>query len=168
MKPAEIKALREANTIMAVIEMVDCRHFEHHAKDEAAHIQYHLMLQYSNRISDGMPEAAALSHAKASAVHANGGTVAQQTEFWRAADAAMIPNMNITKAEQVQQAYDAALRDNLDSKDCYALAIDVAVTLGGNEIDNSNITESCTSKVTFEFGDLSRAQVTYGGVFVIC
>ena len=83
-------------------------------------------------------------------------------------DAAMIPNMNITKAEQVEQVYDAALQDNLYSKDCYALAIDVAVTLGGNEIDNSNITESCTSKVTFEFGDLSRAQVTYGGVFVIC
>ena len=167
MNTTESKALREADTISAVIEMVDCRHFEHHAKDEAAHIQYHLMLQYSNRILDGMPEAAALNHAKASAVHANGGTVAQQTEFWRAADAAMIPNMNITKAEQVQ-LYDAALRDNLYSKDCYALAIDVAVTLGGNEIDNSNITESCTSKVTFEFGDLSRAQIKYCGVFVIC
>ena len=127
MKPSEIKALREADTIRAVIEMVDCRHFEHHAKDEAAHIKYHLLVQYSNRILDGMPEAAALNHAKASAVHANGGTVAQQTEFWRAADAAMIPNMNITKAEQVQ-LYDAALRDNLYSKDCYALAIDVAVT----------------------------------------
>ena len=168
MKPCEIKALREANTIKEVVAMVDCREFEHNAKDEAAHIQYHLMLQYNNRILDGMPEAAALNHAKASAVHANGGTVAQQTEFWRAADAAMIPNMNITKAEQVEKVYDAALRDNLYSKDCYALAIDVAVTLGGNEIDNSNITESCTSKVTFEFGDLSRAQVTYGGVFVIC
>ena len=173
MKPSEIKALREANTIKEVVAMVDFREFEHNAKDEAAHIQYHLiqyhlMLQYNNRILDGMSEAAALNHAKASAVHANGGTVAQQTEFWRAADAAMIPNMNITKAEQVEQVYDAALRDNLYSKDCYALAIDVAVTLGGNEIDNSNITESCTSKVTFEFGDLSRAQVTYGGVFVIC
>ena len=80
----------------------------------------------------------------------------------------MIPNMNITKAEQVEQAYDAALRDNLYSKGCYALAINAAVTLGGIEIDNSNITESCTSKVTFEFDDLSRAQVKYGGVFVIC
>ena len=164
MKPYEIKALREANTIKEVVAMVDCREFEHNIKDEAAHIQ----LQYNNRILDGMPEAAALNHAKASAVHANGGTVAQQTEFWRDADAAMISNMNITKAKQVEQVYDAALRDNLYSKDCYALAIDVAVTLGGNEIDNSNITESCTSKVTFEFGDLSRAQVTYGGVFVIC
>ena len=166
MKPSEIKALREANTIMAVIEMVDCREFEH-AEEQAAHIQYHLMLQYSNRILDGMPEAAALSHAKASAVHVNGGTVAQQTEFWRDADAAMIPNMNITKAEQVAQVYDAALRDNLYSKDCYALAMDVAVSLGGNELDNSTITESCTSKVTFVFGDLSIAQVKYGGVFVI-
>ena len=127
MKPSEIKALREANTIKEVVAMVDCREFEHNAKDEAAHIQYHLMLQYNNRILDGMPEAAALNHAKASAVHANGGTVAQQTEFWRDADAAMIPNMNITKAQQVEQVYDAALRDNLYSKDCYALAIDVAV-----------------------------------------
>ena len=83
MKPSEIKALREANTIKEVVAMVDCREFEHNAKDEAAHIQYHLMLQYNNRILDGMPEAAALNHAKASAVHANGGTVAQQTEFWR-------------------------------------------------------------------------------------
>ena len=164
MKPSEINALREAETISAVIKMVDCRHFEHHAKDEAAH----MMLQYSNRILDGMPEAAALNHAKASAVHANGGTVAQQTEFWRAADAAMIPNMYITKAEQVQQAYDAALLDNLYSKDCYAVAINVADALGGNEIENSRITEASTSKVTFEFGDLSIAQVKYGGVFVIC
>ena len=89
MKPSEIKALREANTIKEVVAMVDCREFEHNAKDEAAHIQHHLMLQYNNRILDGMPEAAALNHAKASAVHANGGTVAQQTEFWRDADAAM-------------------------------------------------------------------------------
>ena len=74
----------------------------------------------------------------------------------------------ITKAEQVEQAYDAALRDNLYSKGCYALAINAAVALGGIEIDTRNMTESCTSKVTFEFDDLSRAQVKYGGVFVIC
>ena len=76
--------------------------------------------------------------------------------------------MNISKAEQVAQTYDAALRDNLYSKGCYALAIDAAVTLGGIEIDNIHITELCTSKVTFEFDDLSIAQVKYGGVFVIC
>ena len=76
--------------------------------------------------------------------------------------------MNITKAEQVAQTYDAALMENLYSKGCYERAIDAAVTLGGIEIDYSNITESCTSKVTFEFDDLSRAQVKYGGVFVIC
>ena len=166
MKPSEIKALRAADTISAVIEMVDCRNFEHGAKEQALVIQYHLRLQYCNRILDGMPEAAALNHAKASAVHAVGGTVKQQTEFWRAADAAMIPNMNITKAEQLKQTYDAALRDNLYSKDCYARAIDVAEALGGNEIDNSNMT-ACASKVTFEFGDLSIAQICYGGVYVI-
>ena len=74
----------------------------------------------------------------------------------------------ITKAMYVEQVYDAALRDNLYSKGCYALAINAAVALGGIEIDTRNITELCTSKVTFEFDDLSRAQVKYGGVFVIC
>ena len=73
-----------------------------------------------------------------------------------------------TKAQYVEQAYDAALRDNLYSKGCYALAINAAAALGGIEMYNSPITESCTSKVTFEFDDLSTAEVTYGGVFVIC
>lgn len=76
--------------------------------------------------------------------------------------------MNINKAEKVAQTYDEAERDNLPSKGCYELAIEAAGTLGGIEIDYSPITESCTSKVTFEFDDLSRAQVKYGGVFVIC
>ena len=74
----------------------------------------------------------------------------------------------MNKAEQVEQAYDAALRDNLYSKGCFAHAINAAVALGGIEIDTRNVTESCTSKVTFEFDDLSRAQVKYGGVFVTC
>ena len=167
MKDHEIKALREADTISAVIEMVDCRHFENRAEDEAAHMQHHLMLQYSNRILDGMLEAVALNHAKASVVHANGGTVQQQSEFWLAADAATPPN---TKAQQVEQAYDDALWDNLYSEGCYALAIDAAVTLGGIEVTNSigNRSESFAPTRTFEFDDSSSAQVTYGGVFVIC
>ena len=74
----------------------------------------------------------------------------------------------MNKAEQVEQAFELALRDNLYSKDCYAAAMEAAEALGGNEIDNSNMTDSHTSKITFEFGDLSIAQVTYGGVFVIC
>ena len=82
----------------------------------------------------------------------------------RAADAAM----NISKAGQVKQAYDAALRDNLYSKGCYNCAIATAHALGGIEIVRSNITESCASKVTFEFDDASSAQVKYSGVFVIC
>ena len=82
----------------------------------------------------------------------------------RAADAAM----NITKAQEVKQAYDVALKDNLYSRACYRAAIDAAVTLGGIEIYNSPITESCASKVIFEFDDLSRAQVKYGSVLVIC
>ena len=75
--------------------------------------------------------------------------------------------MILNKAQQVEQVYDAALRDNLYSRCCYALAIDAAVTLGGIEIDKSNITESCTSQVTFEFDDTSRAQVKYGGVWCL-
>ena len=75
--------------------------------------------------------------------------------------------LNISKAEQVEQAYNSALRDNLYSKECYAIAIDEAVTLGGIEIDNSSMTELCTSQVTFEFDDASRAQVKYGGVWCL-
>ena len=75
--------------------------------------------------------------------------------------------LNISKAEQVAQTYDAALMDNLYSKGCYAAAIAAAHELGGIEIDNSSMTESCTSKVTFEFDDLSRAQVKYGGVWCL-
>ena len=75
--------------------------------------------------------------------------------------------MNTTKAEEVAQAYDEAQRDNLYSRDCYAIAIDAAVALGGIEIENIKMTESCASKVTFEFDDLSIAQVNYGGVYVI-
>ena len=78
----------------------------------------------------------------------------------------------ITKAMQVENAYDeAAFEHNTHSEGCYALAVDAAHNLGGIEIDNSNdrdITKSCAPKVTFEFDDLSRAQVKCGGVFIIC
>ena len=104
------------------------------ALHEAVYSQYYLLLQYSNRILDGMPEA----------------------------------TMNITKAEQVKQACDAAQRDNLYCRDCYRAAIDAAVTLGGIIIENSPMTETSASKVIFEFDDLSRAQVRYGSVLVIC
>ena len=77
--------------------------------------------------------------------------------------------MNINKAAQVEQVYDAA-RDSLYSEGCYSLAIYKAETLGGIEIANSNDGNSSKSfapTVTFEFDDLSSAQVTYGGVYVI-
>ena len=76
--------------------------------------------------------------------------------------------MDISKAEQVEQAYNAAARENLYSRDCYARAVHTAWAQGGIEIYYSGMTESCVSKVIFEFDDLSRAQVAYGGVFVIC
>ena len=180
MKANEIKALREADNIEAVIAMVDCRHFEHHAKDEAAHIQYHLMLQYNNRILDGMPEAAALNHAKVSVVHANGGTVAQQSEFWRnrrpPRDAQLkettMNTMHVyTKAEDVAEAYYAAAwDDNIHSEGCYALAVDAAQNLGGIETSNTNDGNSSISFApsrTFEFDDSSSVYIMCGGVYVI-
>ena len=84
----------------------------------------------------------------------------------RAADAAM----NITKAQEVKQAYDAAQWDNISSEGCYALAIAAAHEFGGVEIYNSNDgnrTISFAPTRTFEFNDSSSAQITYGGVYVI-
>ena len=76
-----------------------------------------------------------------------------------------------TKAEDVEQAYDAAAwDDNIHSEGCYALAVAAAHELGGIEIYNSNDGNSTISFAptrTFEFDDSSSAQVTYGGVFVI-
>ena len=76
--------------------------------------------------------------------------------------------MNLTKAAQVEQVYDAA-GDSLSSEGCYALAIYKAETLGGIEIANSNDgsrSKSFAPSITFEFDDLSTAQVTYGGVWL--
>ena len=76
-----------------------------------------------------------------------------------------------TKAEDVEQAYDAAAgNDNIWSEGCYSLAIAAAHSLGGIEIYNSNDGNSTISFAptrTFEFDDESSAQITYGGVYVI-
>ena len=75
-----------------------------------------------------------------------------------------------TKAEEVEQAYDAAQWDNISSEGCYSLAIAAAHELGGIEVANSNDGNSSKSFAptrTFEFDDLSTVQVTYGGVYVI-
>ena len=75
----------------------------------------------------------------------------------------------ITKAEQVEQAYDdACWFANFSSEGCYSEAVSIAVSLGGIEIYNSNDGNSTTSYApsrTFEFDDSSSADVTYGGVF---
>ena len=77
----------------------------------------------------------------------------------------------ITKAMQVEQTYDAAnWEEGIHSEGCYARAVDAAHNLGGIETYNSNDGNSSISFAptrTFEFDDLSTAQVTYGGVFVI-
>ena len=80
--------------------------------------------------------------------------------------------MNFTKAQEVEQAYYAAVLDyNISSEGCYALAIETAHELGGIEIYNSNSNggSSISSEPvrTFEFDDSSAAQVMWGGVFVI-
>ena len=76
----------------------------------------------------------------------------------------------ITKAEQVEQAYDdACWFENFSSEGCYREAVDTAHELGGIEIANSNDGNSSKSfapTITFKFDDLSTAQVTYGGVWL--
>ena len=76
-----------------------------------------------------------------------------------------------TKAQDVEQVYDtAAWDDNICSEGCYSLAIAAAHEFGGVEIYNSNNCSSSWSfapTITFEFDDLSSAQVTLGGVFVM-
>ena len=74
------------------------------------------------------------------------------------------------KAEDVQQAYNAAQWDNISSEGCYSLAIAAAHEFGGVETYNSNDgnrTISFAPTRTFVFDDSSSAQVTYGGVYVI-
>ena len=74
-----------------------------------------------------------------------------------------------TKAQDVEQAYDAAQWDNIYSEGCYALAVAAAHEFGGVEIYNSNDGNSTISFAptrTFEFDDSSSAMVTYGGVYV--
>ena len=78
--------------------------------------------------------------------------------------------MNFTKAENVGQAYDAAQCKNISNGGCYALAVAAAHELGGIAIYNSNNCSSSWSfapTITFEFDDLSSAQVTLDGVFVM-
>jgi len=79
--------------------------------------------------------------------------------------------MNINKAQEVEQAYYAAVLDyNIHSEGCYALAVAAAHELGGIEVASSNDGNSSKSLAptrTFEFDDASSAQITYGGVFVI-
>ena len=79
--------------------------------------------------------------------------------------------MDITKAMDVEHAYDtAAWDDNISSEGCYALAVAAAIELGGVEIYNSNDGNSTISFAptrAFEFDDASTVQVMYGGVYVI-
>ena len=78
--------------------------------------------------------------------------------------------MKLNKAENVQAAYYACWFANFSNEGCYREAVDIAHELGGIEVYNSDDGNSSWPFVptrTFEFDDLSRAQVMYGGVFVI-
>ena len=82
------------------------------ALHEAVYSHYHLLLQYSNRILDDMPDAT---------------MKANEIKVY-------------TKAEDVQQAYDAAAwDDNIHSEGCYALAVAAAHELS---ISEANISTS--------------------------
>ena len=72
----------------------------------------------------------------------------------------LIMNTN-TKAENVQQAYDAA------SWERYVRAVEAAQNLGGVETTNDdNISGSFAPTRIFEFDDASAVYVSLGGVFV--
>ena len=74
----------------------------------------------------------------------------------------------ITKAEEVEQAYDDALAEGESSGTCYDSAVHTALELGGIVIANSNDDNSSKSfapNITFTFDDGSSAEVAYGGVF---
>ena len=76
----------------------------------------------------------------------------------------------VTKAMDVEQAYDEANYENISSEGCYSLAVAAAHELGGVEVFNSNDGNSSISFAptrTFVFDDSSSAQVTYGGVWCI-
>ena len=78
----------------------------------------------------------------------------------------------MNKAETVEQAYyDACSLVNFFSTEgCYRVAIDTAHELGGIEVYNSNDGNNSWSFApirTFEFDDLSRAQIEYDGVFIM-
>lgn len=79
--------------------------------------------------------------------------------------------MKFTKAQEVEQAYDAAAQcDNISSEGCYARAVTTAHELGGIEVANSNYgyrAYSSAPTITFKFDDSSSAYVSYGGVYVI-
>lgn len=75
--------------------------------------------------------------------------------------------VNIPKAEKVEQAYDDAWFANFSSEGCFSIAVDTAHALGGIETYNSNYGNSSWSFAPtreFTFDDASSAQITYGGV----
>ena len=77
----------------------------------------------------------------------------------------------MNKAENVEQVYDDSYwLGNVSKEGCYSAAVYTAHELGGIEIYNSNDgggSWSFAPTRTFEFDDLSSAQVMYSGVFVI-
>ena len=75
--------------------------------------------------------------------------------------------MKCTKAENIEQAYEEANYENCSSECCYSLAVAAAHELGGIEVYDGNSSISFPPTRTFEFDDLSTAQVTYCGVIVI-
>ena len=74
-----------------------------------------------------------------------------------------------TKAQDVEQVYDAAQYEDCSSEGCYALAVDAAWELGGVEVQNANDdgSTSYAPSRTFEFDDSSSIYIMCGGTYVI-
>ena len=78
--------------------------------------------------------------------------------------------MNLTKAQEVEQAFDDAWDNGSSSDDCYILAVAAAHQLGGIEVYNSNTGNSTirlAPTLTFEFDDSSSVYIMYSGVCVM-
>ena len=74
----------------------------------------------------------------------------------------------ITKAQQVEAAFDDAWDNGSSSEGCYSLAIAAAHELGGVELEFSNdSSKSFAPSLAFVFEDSSAIYLTCSGVYLI-
>ena len=77
----------------------------------------------------------------------------------------------ITKAQQVEAAFDDAWDNGSNSEGCYALAVAAAIELGGavefEDSNDNNSSKSFAPSLAFVFEDSSAIYVTCSGVYLI-